>query len=102
MHKSQIIYQKSIYENKIFQACELQGRGGNQHMDISIAHVSRSWTIQIILQMFSLSFFTLSPDLYENLDSDGSDPDIQFYFLVQIKNACKNAKFAQKYHNIKR
>ena len=54
------------------------------------------------VNVFTL-IFTLSPDLYEILDSVRSDPYIQFYFFnPNKKNACKNAKFAQKYHNIKR
>ena len=43
---------------------------------------------KIILQMFSLSFFTLSPDLYEILDSVRSDPYIQFYFFGPNKKMC--------------
>ena len=68
----------------------------NEHMHICIAHVSRSWTIQIILQMFSLSFFTLSPDLYEILDSVRSDPYIQFYFFGP------NKKMRVKMPNLRR
>ena len=59
-----------------------RGEGGtNICMHICIADVSRFWTVQIILQMFSLLSFTLSPDLYEILDSVRSDPYIQFYFF---------------------
>ena len=61
-----------------------------------MAHVSRSWTIQIILQMFSLSFFTLLPDLYEILDSVRSDPYIQFYFFGP------NKKMRVKMPNLRR
>ena len=37
---------KIKYFKNILKLCELQGRGGNEHMHTCIAHVSRSWTIQ--------------------------------------------------------
>ena len=46
--------------------------------------------------MFSLSFFTLSPDLYEILDSVRSDPYIQFYFFGP------NKKMRVKMPNLRR
>ena len=99
-HKSQIICQKSISENTIFQEdikeCVNFRGERNEHMHICIAHVSRSCTIQIILQTFSLSFFTLSPDLYEILDSVRSDPYIQFYFFGP------NKKMRVKMPNLRR
>ena len=48
------VFMKIKYFKNILKVCELQGRGGNEHMHTCIAHVSRSWTIQIILQTFSL------------------------------------------------
>ena len=46
------VFLKIQYFKNILKVCELQGRGGNEH--ICRVHVSRSWTIQIMLQMFSL------------------------------------------------
>ena len=79
------VFMKIKYFKNILKLCELQGRGGNEHMHTCIAHVSRSWTIQIILQMFLLSFFTLLPDLYEILDSVRSDPYIKYCFFGSNK-----------------
>ena len=71
--------------------CELQGRGGNEHM-----HAYMHCRCEQILDctnnpvnVFTL-IFTLSPDLYEILDSVRSDPYILFfYFFGQKKMRVK-------------
>ena len=63
-----MILQENI-KSKCIWTCEGIRGGG-----IRTAHE----TIQIILEMFSLSFCTLSSDLYEMLDSVRSDPTLLF------------------------